>query len=152
MQALDGVFLACRRSELHVGELFTGARLFEHRLGASDVRLIGTLVDDEQRVTCAHDRAFHEGDALHETRNARAHLDGIDRLEVSGELLPVGNLALDHRRDGDLWRRGRCRPLTTCGEGETREQQRGGPKRGATHDAGLQGQTVSSSELRLSGY
>ena len=47
-------------------------------------------------------RALDEPDALEESADARPDLDGVDGLEVSGELVPVGDHALDGRSDGDL--------------------------------------------------
>jgi hypothetical protein len=57
-------------------------------------------------------------DALDEPGDARANVDRFDRLEVSGELIEVRDIAGDRRRDGDrgclharrwlLTRRGEC--------------------------------------------
>ena len=49
-----------------------------------------------------HCRTFGKGDALDEAADTRANFDGIDCLEVAGELVPVGDGSLDRRRHRDL--------------------------------------------------
>src|SRR5213082_3356161 len=70
---------------------------------ARDLGFVWALIDDEEHIALVDAGALGEGDPLHETADARAHLDGVDGFEVTGELVPVGDDALNGRGDGDLW-------------------------------------------------
>jgi hypothetical protein len=55
-----------------------------------------------------HHVAVPELDIGDETADAGANLNFLDRLEASGELIPIGDGAFHRLRDGDRRRRRRC--------------------------------------------
>jgi hypothetical protein len=93
--------------ELLLCEREPRARLLEPGLGAGDLRLVRTLIDDEERRPRLHDRALVESHPLHEAGDARADLHRLDGFEMTGKLVPLGDLMVDDRCHGDFGRRGR---------------------------------------------
>src|SRR5579863_3087645 len=75
-------------------------------LEALDLDLKGARVDLKQQLAFGHVRALGELHGLDEAADPRMHLDGIDRLQLSGELRPVVERPGDELRDGysRLWR------------------------------------------------
>ena len=70
-------------------------------LGAVDGDLVRPLVDGEQRIADVDDLAVLEMQLVDEARDAGAHLDRGDRLEATGELVPLGDPLGDRRGDAD---------------------------------------------------
>ena len=71
----------------------------------------GRGVDHVKQIAGVDDGAVAEFDAGDEAADAGADLDLLDRLEPSGEFVPVGDGALDRLRDRD----GRRRGAACCG-------------------------------------
>ena len=84
-------------------------------LGLAQRGFVRTLIDYEQHVTLTDHRALDESNALKKSADARPDFDGVDRLEMTREFIPVGNLALDCRSDGDLRSLHRRRRLAASG-------------------------------------
>src|SRR5205814_4552633 len=98
-----------RALQLHIGELFPRASALELSLRLRDLRFVWPRIDHEQHVALAHHRAFDKADALDEDGHAGSDFDAVHRLEMTGGVVPVGNLALHRGSDRDFWRRrGRC--------------------------------------------
>jgi hypothetical protein len=91
-------------------------------------RLERTGVDHVKQITRLDDGAVAEFDRCHETADAGANLDLLDRLEAPGEFIPVGHGPLHRLRDGD-GRRGRSRLLRrlVATSRQRQRQQRGQP-------------------------
>ncbi|MGY4449522.1 hypothetical protein ACVWZR_004182 [Bradyrhizobium sp. i1.3.1] len=103
------------------------------RVGQLAVRLLGhrlerARVDDVEQVALMHDRAVLELDGVDEAADTGAHLHLLDRLEAAGELVPIGDGALDwlgngHRRG--RWGGGLRGRLSATSESERRGEEPG---------------------------
>jgi hypothetical protein len=97
-QPLGAILLELRQLEL-------GLRLPDLRLVPVDRRLVGPGIDHEQDLVLLDHLAVVEPDLLEIARDAGANLDLLHRLEASGELVPLGELAHQRRGHRDLGRR-----------------------------------------------
>ena len=88
-------------------------------------RLERTGIDHVKQIARADDRAIAEFDTVDEAADAGANLNLLDRLEASGEFVPVGDGPLDRLRHGDGRRRGsrRLRRFVVAGGQRQREQR-----------------------------
>jgi hypothetical protein len=78
---------------------------FEFGLGLGQLGLIAALVDHEQQVALVHFLAFLEGDTFDITADARTQVDGFDRADAAGELVPLAHRLVQHLGDADFRRR-----------------------------------------------
>ena len=108
------------------------------RAWASTASALGTLVDHEQDVTLTDESSLDEADALDESTDARPDFNGVDGLEVSGEVVPVGYHSLDGGGNGDLWRLHWRRVLATTGRGNG-EDSGGRPATGVSSEGNRPG-------------
>src|SRR4051795_13421520 len=96
--------------EIALGKLPLGARVGELPFGLQHDRLERARIDDVKQVASADDRTILELYTIDEAADAGTDLNLLDRLEPTGELVPVGDGRFDrlrprHRRR----RRGRVR-------------------------------------------
>src|SRR5439155_3761334 len=84
------------------------------RLGAVQLGGIGSRVDHEQDVAPADLAALGEGDLLDVTGDPWPDVHRFHRLQPSSEVVPLRDLALQHRRYCDGGRRGRGRGLAAA--------------------------------------
>jgi hypothetical protein len=108
-------------------------RARSHQLGAQTIDFgeERTVIDLKQRVALADDGAFLEAYGRDVAGDTGTDVDRLDGLEAAGELIPLGDLAIDHRGNRDLRRplRGRLRrgPGATrrddSNEGNERQRQ-----------------------------
>ena len=97
--------------------------LLQLGFGLRQLGAVRTRIDHEQQVAFVHDAAFGEVDALDVAGHARADFDALDRFEAAGELVPLGDVALQrcgHRNLGEL--RGRRRRRFALAAGDTCER------------------------------
>ena len=81
-------------------------------------------IDLEEDLALADFLSFLEGHPADEARDPRADFHRVHRLEPAGELVPLVDLALGHRGDGD-GRRGRGGgEVTAAGYDKTSEEDR----------------------------
>src|ERR1700722_9830449 len=110
------VFLACDGvlSEQALGTGMPGGRIVELRLRALDLGvealdldLKRARVDLEQHLSLADSGPLDELYRVDEATDARPHLDGVDGLQLAGELVPVMQGPSNDLGDGDRgrWRR-----------------------------------------------
>ena len=95
----------CARASCGTRQLRLAARALEFRLGAIERGAVAALVDHEQQVALAHLLAFLECDALDVAADARPQLDGLDRGDATGELVPLPDVARHDLRDAHVRRR-----------------------------------------------
>ncbi len=91
--------------ELALGELHLRPCIRQLAFRLRRHRLEWTRVDDIEQVALMHDGAVLEFDRVDEAADPRTHLHLLGRLEAPGELVPIGDGALD--RLGDRHRRRR---------------------------------------------
>jgi hypothetical protein len=102
---------------LERGQLPLRLRQRQAGLGAIEVRLVGTRVDDDERLAFLDRFAFVELHLIDVARHSGPHFDGVDRLETPRVFVPVGDLLAQDLRDHDLGRGGRLiRCLATAEE------------------------------------
>ena len=117
--------------ELALGQFDLGAGIRELAVGLLGHRLERARVDHVEQVALAHDRAVLELDRIDEAPDARPDLYFLYGFEAAGELVPIGDGALDRLGDRD-GRRRRSRRLRgrlfASGEPSGRsERQTGAP-------------------------
>ena len=114
--------------EFALGSFGFRARVGQLAVGLLGDRLERTGVDHVKQIAGPDDGAVAELDAGHEAADAGANLDLLDRLEPSGEFIPVGDGALHRLRHRDGRRRGSrlLRRLVAAG-GQRQREQRGQP-------------------------
>ncbi len=98
--------------ELDLGELKLGLGLGELGLGGLEGDLVGARLDDEKEVPFLHDLAIGEIDGFEIAADAGPDLDGLPRLELTGEVAPFLELLDQGLGHGD---RGRRRSGGGCG-------------------------------------
>ena len=94
-----------------LGPRMPGGRNFELRVRALelgvealDLDLKWARIDLEQQLSFAHPGPLDELYRVDEAADARPHLDGVDGLQLTGELVPVVQGPSDDFGDGDRWR------------------------------------------------
>src|SRR3954467_15263086 len=111
--------------EFTLRKLFLGPRVVELPLGLQRDRLKRAWIDDVKQIACMNDRTIRERDPVDEAADASADLNLLDRLEPTGELIPVGDCSFHrlrncHRR----WRRrGRLRLRLVLAANERQRKQ-----------------------------
>src|SRR3954468_23202557 len=96
--------------EIALGKLPLGARVGELPFGLQHDRLERARIDDVKQIASADDRTILELHTIDEAADAGTDLNLLDRLEATGELVPVGDGPLDRLRHRHLRRRrGRLR-------------------------------------------
>ena len=108
--------------ELAVRALDGGLCASELGTQSIDFSLERTRIDLKQQVAPANHGALGETEGGDVPGHSGADFDGVDGLKASGEFVPLGHVALDDVRDGDLWRRRRC---GLCGGLHARGEHRG---------------------------
>ena len=119
--------------EVALGKLRLGARIRKLTVGLCRHRFEGAGIDEIKQVTGVDHVAVLELDIGDEAADTRLDLHLLDRLEAAGELVPIGDGALQRLRDGDRRRRrrGRClRRLSLATAECSREQDDRDPDAG----------------------
>jgi hypothetical protein len=91
--------------EVALGKLSLGTRIRKLAVGLLGDGFEGTGIDQIEQVPGMHHVAVLELDIGDEAAHAGANLNFLDRLEASGEFIPIGHGAFDWLRDGDGRRR-----------------------------------------------
>ena len=92
--------------ELALGKFDLGARIRKLAVGLLGDGLERAGIDDVEQIAGMDHVAVLELDAGDEAADPGADLDLLDRLEPAGELVPIGDGALDRLRDRHRRRRG----------------------------------------------
>ena len=133
---------------LEAGQLVLRFGQLQPRLGAIVVRLVGPGVDDDEDVVLLDELSFVEQHLLDVSGRARAHLNGINRLEPACKLVPVLDSPADDFGDGDLRRTGvGWSAFATSGQRQQRQhgQGTGSALQRVIHLFGLRGEAVKES-------
>src|SRR5437773_5280756 len=110
--------------EIALGKLPLGARVGELPFGLQHDRLERARIDDVKQIASADDRTVLELYTIDEAADAGPDLNLLDRLEATGELVPVGDGPSDRLRRRHRRRRGRLRlRLLVAASEREREQQ-----------------------------
>src|SRR3954447_6769977 len=94
--------------EIALGKLPLGARVGELPFGLQHDRLERARIDGVKQIASADDRAILELYTIDEAADAGTDLNLLDRLEATGELVPVGNGPFDRLRHRHRRRRRRA--------------------------------------------
>ena len=123
-----GLVQGQRAIEFALGQLRLGARVRQLAVGLLGDRLERTGIDHVKQIARLDDGAVAKFDDGDEAADAGANLDLLDRLEPSGEFIPVGDGALDRLRHRDGRRRGsRLLRRLVAARRQRQREQRGQP-------------------------